>query len=247
MTQEQAEPLVESPGYGRVFFWINAIVAWCAVVLSFALSISGHYVDAADPAKVSILGNTVDGIDTPWERLFDWLTYFTILSNLLVAVVLTMLIARPAVFARRDATGGLWRVLRLDSVLMITITGLVYNLLLAEAGKSGWDLLSNTLLHWVVPLLTPIVWIIAGPRGLISLRTIALAMILPLVWAAFALLRGLTVGAYPYSFLDLGANGVASVVVFVAVILVVAVLLALLLMAVDSGLRWTTRVGRRID
>ena len=66
-------------------------------------------------------------------------------------------------------------------------------------------------------------------------------------WAAFALLRGLTVGAYPYSFLDLGANGVASVVVFVAVILVVAVLLALLLMAVDSGLRWTTRVGRRID
>ena len=90
-------------------------------------------------------------------------------------------------------------------------------------------------------------WIIAGPRGLISLRTIALAMILPLVWAAFALLRGLTVGAYPYSFLDLGENGAASVVVFVAVILVVAVLLALLLMAVDSGLRWTTRVGRRID
>ena len=117
--------------------------------------VSGHYVEAADPAKASILGNTVDGIDTPWERLFDWLTYFTILSNLLVAVVLTMLIARPTVFARRDATGGLWRVLRLDSVLMITITGLVYNLLLAEAGKSGWDLLSNTLLHWVVPLLPP--------------------------------------------------------------------------------------------
>jgi hypothetical protein len=91
------------------------------------------------------------------------------------------------------------------------------------------------------------VWIIAGPRGLISLRTIALAMVLPLAWAAFALVRGLTVGSYPYSFLDLGENGIPSVVAFVAVILVVAVLLALLLMAVDSGLRWTLRAGRRID
>ncbi len=236
-----------SPAACRILFWINAIVAWCAVVLSFALSVSGHYVDAVDPAKASILGNTVDGVDTPWERLFDWITYFTIVSNLLVAVVLTMLLARPAVFARSDTAGAVWRALRLDSVLMITITGLVYNLLLAEAGKTGWDLLSNTLLHWVLPLLTPIVWIIAGPRGLISLRTIALAMVLPLVWAAFALLRGLTVGAYPYSFLDLGENGAASVVIFVTVILVVAVLLALLLMAVDSGLRWTLRAGRRID
>ncbi len=118
-----------------------------------------------------------------------------------------MLIVRPAAFARPDATGAMWRALRLDSVLMITITGLVYNLLLAEAGKTGWDLLSNTLLHWVVPLLTPIVWIIAGPRGLISVRTIALAMVLPLLWAAFALVRGAAVGAYPYPFLDVQANG----------------------------------------
>ena len=98
-----------------------------------------------------------------------------------------------------------------------------------------------------MPLLTPIVWIIAGPRGLITLRTIALALVLPLLWAGFALVRGLVVGAYPYPFLDVEANGLPSVLTFVAVIVVVAVLLALLLMAVDSGLRWTMRVGRRID
>lgn len=236
-----------SPAASRVFFWVNAVVAWCAVGLSFTLSVGGYYVDALDPAKPSILGNTPEGIDTPWERFLDWITYFTIVSNLVVAVVLTMLIARPALFSRPDAAGAVWRALRLDSVLMITITGLVYNLLLAESGKTGWDLLSNTLLHWVVPLLTPIVWIIAGPRGLISLRTIALAMVVPLLWAGFALVRGLAVGAYPYPFLDIEANGLVSVVAFVAVILVVAVVLALILMAVDSGLRWTMRVGRRID
>lgn len=247
MTRARTESQIETPRYGRVLFWINAIVAWCAVTLSFTLSISGYYVDAIDPAKPSILGNTPEGIDTPWERLFDWVTYFTILSNVVVAVVLTMLIARPAVFGRPDATGAVWRALRLDSVLMITITGLIYNLMLAEAGKSGWDLLSNTLLHWVVPLLTPIVWIIAGPRGLITLRTIGLAMVLPLLWAGFAVVRGLAVGAYPYPFLDVEVNGLPSVLAFVSVILVVAVLLALILMAVDSGLRWTMRVGRRIE
>lgn len=236
-----------SPAARRVLFWINAMVAWFAVGLSFTLSISGYYVDALDPTQPSILGNTPAGIDTPWERLLDWVTYFTILSNVVVAIVLTMLIARPSVFGRQDATGAVWRALRLDSVLMITITGLVYNLLLAEAGKSGWDLLSNTLLHWVVPLLTPIVWIIAGPRGLITLRTIGLAMVLPLLWAGFAVVRGLTVGAYPYPFLDIEANGLPSVLAFVSVILVVAVVLGLVLMAVDSGLRWTMRAGRRIE
>ena len=241
MAHVQTRPQVESPGYATSLFWVNAIVAWLAVLLSFTLNVTGYYVDAADPTKPTILGNVPDGIDTPLERLFDWITYFTILSNLVVAVVMTMLIARPWTFARRDGVGAAWRALRLDSVLMITITGLVYNLLLAESGKTGWDLVSNTLLHWIVPLLTPIVWIIAGPRGLINLRTIALAMVLPLAWAAFAIARGLTVGAYPYSFLDVETDGLASVLTFIAVIIGVAIVLALLLWAVDAGLRWTVK------
>lgn len=244
MTTERPDEAMDTPRHARVFFWINAVVAWSAVALSFALSVGGYYVDSVDSTKSSILGNTPDGVDTAWERFFDWITYFTILSNIVVAVVMTMLIARPRAFARRDATGAAWRALRLDSLVMIMITGIVYNLLLVEGGKTGWDLLSNTLLHWVVPLLTPIVWIIAGPRGLISFRTVALALILPLAWAVFAIVRGLTVGAYPYSFLDVSSDGLGPVVVFIAVIMVAAVALALILMAVDSGLRWTMRVGR---
>jgi hypothetical protein len=93
----------------------------------------------------------------------------------------------------------------------------------------------------VVPILTPIVWIIAGPRGLISPRIIGYALVLPLLWAAYALVRGAAVGAYPYPFLDVAINGFASVLVFIAVIVVIAVLLALVLWAVDVGLRWTLR------
>lgn len=227
----------------QALFWINAAAAWFGVLVSFTLNISGHYVDQVDPTKSTILGNVAGGIDTPLERFLDWITYFTILSNILVAVVVTLLAIRPGLFTRTDGVGVLWRTLRLDSLLMITITGIVYNLLLAAGNKSGWDLVSNTMLHMVTPLLTLIVWIIAGPRGLITIRVIGLSLLLPIVWAAFALVRGAVVGAYPYPFLDVSSNGMASVLIFILVIVVVAVGLAFLLMGIDAVLRATLRIG----
>ena len=230
------------PTASRILLGTNALVAWLAVGLSFTLAVTGYYVDTMDLAEPTILGNVPGGNDTVLERLLDWSTYFTILSNVVVLVVTTMLVVRPGLFTRTDRTGTIWRTLRLDSVLMIVITGVVYNLLLATGGKTGWDLVSNTLLHVIVPILTPIVWIIAGPRGLISARVIGYSLVLPLLWAAYALVRGAAIGAYPYPFLDVSTNGLASVLVFIAVIVVVAVLLALVLWAIDRGLAWT--IGR---
>ena len=241
MTTEHSGGAAATPTYARTFFWINAVVAWLAVGVSFTLAVTGYYVDTMDLATPTILGNVPGGNDTVLERLLDWSTFFTILSNIVVVIVTTMLVARPGLFTRTDRTGTIWRTLRLDSVLMIVITGVVYNLLLATGGKTGWDLISNTLLHVLVPILTPIVWVIAGPRGLISPRIIGYSLVLPLLWAAYALIRGAAVGAYPYPFLDVATNGLASVLAFIAVIIVIAVLLALVLWAVDAGLRWTLR------
>ena len=235
--------MTNPPRYGPVFFWGNAAAAWFGVLVSFALNISGHYVDQVDPTKPTILGNTAGGIDTPLERFLDWITYFTILSNILVAVVVTLLAVRPGLFIRQDGVGVLWRTLRLDGLLMITITGIVYNLLLATGGKSGWDLVSNTMLHMVTPLVTLIVWIIAGPRGLVTARVIGLSLLLPLLWAAFALIRGGIVGAYPYPFLDVSSNGLASVLTFILAIVIVAVCLAFVLMGIDAALRATMRIS----
>ena len=235
--------MTNPPRYGPVFFWGNAAAAWFGVLVSFTLNISGHYVDQVDATKPTILGNIAGGIDTPLERFLDWITYFTILSNILVAVVVTLLAVRPGLFIRQDGVGVLWRTLRLDGLLMITITGIVYNLLLATGGKSGWDLVSNTMLHMVTPLVTLIVWIIAGPRGLVTARVIGLSLLLPLLWAAFALIRGGIVGAYPYPFLDVSSNGLASVLTFILAIVIVAVCLAFVLMGIDAALRATMRIS----
>ena len=225
------------PRYGSPLFWVNMVIAWCGVAVSFMLTVTGYFTSTIDLTKPTILGNIPTGIDSPLERILDWLTYFTDLSNLIVAVVLTVLVMRPDYFARTDRIGSMWRALRLDSVLMIAITGIVYNLLLAEGPKTGWDFVSNSLEHVITPIVTILVWLLAGPRGLINIRVIGLSMIVPLAWALVALLRGAAVGAYPYSFLDVTTNGLGSVLAFIGVIVLVALIIAFALMGLDALFR----------
>lgn len=233
MTDASATPAPAMPSFGRLLLILNVMLAWFAVTLSLTLNLSGYYADTIDPAKPTILGNVPGGVDTPLERFLDWSTYFTILSNAAGAVVITVLLARPALFTRNDRVGAIWRALRLDTVLMIIVTGVVYNALLAGGPKEGWDFLSNMMLHIVMPIVTPLVWLVAGPRRIISQGTIYAALVLPLLWAVYALARGLVIGAYPYPFLDVSTDGWGSVLSFIAVIVVVAIILGYVLLGLD--------------
>ena len=56
--------------------------------------------------------------------MIQTLSYFTIQSNILVLVAAATVVVDPA----RD--GRFWRILRLDALLGITITGLVFDLVL---------------------------------------------------------------------------------------------------------------------
>lgn len=223
-----------------ILLGLNAVVAWAGLAISLTLTVTGANVHL-DPTEPTLLGNLDAG--TPGARVLDWLTYFTIWSNIVVAVVTTALVARPALFDRIDRVGGTWRALRLDSVVMITVTGVLYNLLLATGGKTGWLLWSNAFLHIITPLVTVLAWIVAGPRGLVSVRVVAGSLVLPAVWTGWALARGAAVGAYPYPFLDVAANGYPSVLAFLVGVVAATVLLGLVLLAVDRGLLWTARAG----
>lgn len=216
----------------RILFIINAVVAWCALALSFTLNISGYYLDSIDPATPTILGNTAEGIATPLERFFDWITYFTIWSNALVAIVMTVLVFKPGLFTRPDRVGFIWRTLRLDSIIMIGVTGVIFNLLLSTE-KSGWDAVSNFMVHILSPIVATLVWFIAGPRGLISVKIIPAMLVVPIAWLVFALVRGGVINAYPYPFLDVATKGMASVLQFVVAIVVVALVWSFILWAID--------------
>ncbi len=214
---------------------INTVIAYISVGISFSLMLIGYYSneESIDTMKPTLLGNSFDGTDQVWERFFDWISYFTIWSNIVVAIVLTVLWRRPDVFERNNSSGTMWRALRLDSILMITITGIVYNLLLAEP-KTGIDFVSNLIIHIINPIFTLFVFLATGPRGLLKASTVMYAMFVPIVWATFAIFRGLTLNAYPYPFFDVSANGLTSVLLFVAQIMVFAIIIAFGLLGYDK-------------
>ncbi len=213
----------------RVLFAITAAVLWIGQILSAILSGTDYYpVNTTDPG---LYGDNPLGAAGFLGREIDHFSYFTIWSNLLAAVIFTMLAINP------NRTGSLFRVLRLDAIVMMIVTGIVYNALLNTGGHEGWDFWSNGIQHTWGPILVFLVFVISGPRGWISSSTIFAALILPILWLAYALIRGSVIGAYPYDFLDVNANGMASVLAFVAQIVVFAIILGYLLLLIDKLMR----------
>jgi hypothetical protein len=195
---------------------VLAVVACAALVLQAALVVSG----------ASVLAETeVPPLLTRVGRL---VSYFTIQSNLLVAVTAVQLARDPA----RD--GSLWRVVRVAAVVGITVTGLVHFLLLRPLlDLEGANWLADKLLHMVVPVLAIAAWLLAGPRPRAPWRTAITALVWPVAWLVWTLAVGAATGWYPYPFLDVGAEGVTAVAVTCAAVTVVFVAFAATLSLLD--------------
>jgi hypothetical protein len=202
----------------RTAYLLNAVLAGAGVLLTVVLSMLDLY-DRSAP-EAGLYGDTVPGTAGALARLTDTLSYFTIWSNIVVAVALALL-------ARAPRADGFWRrVLRLDAVVMITITAIVYALLLAPITEvTGWSRLTNPWQHIVVPAVTVLVWLWFGPRGWIDLRVIGGAMLIPLAWIGWMLARGAVIGSYPYGFANVTEFGYVPVFTTLAGILVFAVVM----------------------
>ena len=212
----------------RAAYAVNAGVAWFGLAATLLVSALDGY-DRV-PVEPGLYGDTARGAAGSVARVVDTLSYFTIWSNVVVAVSVTLLLARPLRGTR------VVRVLRLTGLLMITVTAIVYQVLLAPTvDVTGWSLLTDPVLHVVTPLLTVAVWWVWGPRGWITLREVPLALVVPLVWIVWMLARGAVVHAYPYGFANVEELGYGSVAVTLLVILVFGLVVAAAFWGVERG------------
>ena len=138
------------------------------------------------------------------ETLWILLRFFTVLTNLLVAIVMTgIAFGLP----RSDSPRLLGFV-----TLAIALVGVVYmTLLRGMLELSGGALLADTLLHKVVPILVPAYWLLWGPKGGLGRRDPVIWCVYPLGYLIYALVRGSIEGRYSYPFIDLAALGEARV------------------------------------
>ncbi len=230
-------PSAVQPGTGafaRILFAINAVMAWIALAMS-------TYIDGTDlyhytGGTPGLFGGNTSAIG----RLLDEYSYFTVVSNLLVAVILTILVFKPA------GHGNIFKVLRLDTLLMITVTGIVFWVLLAPTSNpQELNRITDLLFHTLVPIFTVAVWLVVGPRDWIRWWMVFAALIVPLLWAGYTLVRGSIITAYPYDFMNVAKYGLGPVLTTVGEILVFGVIVGFIYWAIDLLLSRKARQARK--
>ena len=173
------------------------------------------------------------------ERLTRLFSYFTIDSNLLVGATSAALVVDP----HRD--GRLFRVLRLDGLLCIVVTGIVYHSVLSgNLELSAAGAVSNFLLHSSVPIGAVAVWLLVGPRPRIDPATRWWSVALPLAWIVYTFTRGSIVGWYPYPFLDVAQVGLPRSLANTAVVAVIFLVLARVVELLERRLRSVPAPGQ---
>lgn len=141
---------------------------------------------------------------TRGQRLVASYSYFTLWSNMLGAVV-------GAAYATNNRSSR-WAWARIDAVVMLIITGIIYNTILAkDSNPTGLYSLTNPITHGVMPVIVPLLWLIdrfIATEGDVTVRNAFYAMALPVLWSGWTFYRGAkTEGYYPYAFLDVTKLG----------------------------------------
>ncbi len=197
---------------------LGAIVGWSALALQLYLLIVIN-IEKGVPGIVGVM------------KFFD---YFTILSNILVATVVTTVSSQryaDGFFAHPKVKTGIG--------VYIFITGLVYFLILRHTwNPTGLWWLADVTLHYVMPALYLVEWLFFTPKGYLHWNDAVRWLAFPLAFVVWALFWGAIFGFYPYPFIDVPKLGYPQVLVNSVFMAIGFLVVGLLLVAID---RWLGR------
>jgi hypothetical protein len=173
----------------RICAAVIAILGWLALLLQFVLHITNPL--APDVSFV--------------ELLVRFFSYFTILTNIIVAVTLTTIAFLPLTRIGRFLSRPS---IQAANVVYITIVAIVYSIFLRGVWDPiGWNAIADHALHDVLPILYVANWLILAPKSGVSWIDPVKWLVYPAAYFAYSLLRGGVVGWYPYWFADVGLLG----------------------------------------
>ena len=163
----------------RVVAALIAVATWVGLIVQFDASLTLTH--------------------SPAGALSAMLRYFRVITNILVAIVFT-LIAISTLRISPSLMGC--------TVLAIMLVGIIYALLLRGLIElSGGAKLADLLLHSVTPLLVPLFWLVFTPKGGLRWRDPLVWMLMPLAYFIYALLRAQIEGIYAYPFMNAAEIG----------------------------------------
>ncbi len=174
---------------GKMIAALLAIVGWLSLLLQFVLHMN-------NPLALEL---------SFAERFVRFFSYFTVSTNIIVAVTLTAIAFFPltrfgAFFSRPTVQAAV--------ASYISIVGIVYSLFLRSVwDPQGWQAAADHLLHDAMPLAFVIYWLIFAPKHGITWIDPIKWLAYPVVYIAYSLARGAFVLWYPYWFVDVTQLG----------------------------------------
>jgi hypothetical protein len=209
---------ISDSSFSKIAGGFVALAAWLALAVQF-------YVTQTNPNLSDV---------SPLERTLRYFEYFTITTNLIVAVSLTASLFLPGTriggFFSRSSTAT-------AVAVYIAMVGLVYNFILASPHEfTGAAQLADDLTHDVVPLTYAVYWFVFVRKGCVNWTMPLLWLVYPAVYVIYALVKGSFTGRYPYPFLDVGQLGAQAVLVNTVALTIAFFVLGELFAAADQVL-----------
>lgn len=190
-----------------------AIVGWFAIIVQLILMLDNRTASVA-------------------ETLIRFFSFFTILTNTLVAVYFTLKVFKT----KEDSSGVLHKPGSLTAITMyITVVGLVYQVALRHIWHpTGLQMVVDELLHTVIPLLVIIYWAMYEQKSQVAWKNIPKFLWYPALYLAFILIRGEFSGFYPYPFIRVSELGWATTLVNILVLFGVFLVLSFLFVGIGK-------------
>lgn len=200
----------------KIYLLILAILGWFALIAQFYIS-------------------ATNGVTSFPVTIIRFFSYFTVLSNILVALCCTLNLLRPGKFFSKPAT--------ITAITVyILIVGIIYNLILRFLWQpQGLQWLVDELLHTVIPLLFFFYWLLFVPKHTLKWNSFLPWLIYPLVYTTVIFIQGAFSGFYPYPFLNVPAIGISKTVI--NSIGVAALFIGMSLFLIAWG-KWRSRLSK---
>ena len=192
----------------RKFEIFGFIIGWFAVIAQLFLMLENRQADIP-------------------ETIIRFFSFFTILTNILVALFLTTSVFRLKKFPFNLflAKGTLTAI-----TAFIVIVGLVYQIVLRQIWEpTGLQYIIDELLHTIIPLFMLGYWFFNIRKEDLLLKHVFKWLIYPTIYLIFIIVRGYLSGYYPYPFLNIEEIGFDGVLINIVIIftLTIAIIIAL--------------------
>ena len=195
----------------RILSLTFCFIGWFAVIMQYYLMLQNSEVS---------FGETT-------TRFFS---YFTILTNLIVAIYFTFqLFKNPG---KTEKSGTLTAI-----TIYILVVGLVYQVLLRSTwNPTGIQKIVDELLHTIIPILVLIFWYFYENKNELNYKQIPKWTVYPLIYLIYILIRGSFSSFYPYPFANVIEIGYSKVLINSFFIFIFFVLLSILFIRVGKAL-----------